>query len=353
MVQHRIAGHRHFGYVPALDGCRALSIGIVFLGHAGLAKVFPGGFGVTVFFFLSGYLITSLLRDEFATNDRIAFGDFYARRFLRLGPPLLIAMAVLGTLTAFGAVHARIDPVGVAAQILFMSNYATLFGYGENGVPGMPLWSLAVEEHFYLVFPVIALWALRRWDGARMAAAMALACVVVLLLRCVHVFVFHDTFYTYYLSHTRIDSIVFGCILAVWQNPAMDSAAWRPDKLALVLAVATLAAGFAISAPAFRETIRYSLQGASLFVLFSALLHARGSLVDRLLASPLMVAIGRWSYTFYLVHYFALLACAAHLALPRVGIAVVAAGLAMGFSAAMYIWVERPIAIMRRKLRAA
>jgi peptidoglycan/LPS O-acetylase OafA/YrhL len=353
MTQHRIAGDTHFGYVPALDGCRAVSIGIVFLGHAGLAKVFPGGFGVTVFFFLSGYLITSLLRDEFVRTDGIAFGDFYARRFLRLGPPLLIAMAVLGGLTAFGAVHAQINPVGVAAQILFMSNYATLFGYGENGVPGMPLWSLAVEEHFYLVFPVFALWAMRRWDGARMAMAMALACVVVLLIRCVHVFVFHDTFYTYYLSHTRIDAIVFGCILAVWQNPVMDAAAWRPGPMALALAVATLAIGFAIAAPAFRETVRYSLQGAALFVLFAALLHARGGLADRLLASRPLVAIGRWSYTFYLVHYFALLAARAHLALPPVAIAVVAGGLALAFSAAMYAVVERPIAIMRRKLRAA
>ena len=88
-------------------------------------------------------------------------------------------------------------------------------------------------------------------------------------------------------------------------------------------------------------------------MLFAALLHARGGLADRLLASRPLVAIGRWSYTFYLVHYFALLAVRAHLALPPVAIAVVAGGLALAFSAAMYAFVEQPIAIMRRKLRAA
>ena len=77
-------------YIPSLDGLRAVSILIVFVSHAGLDSV-PGGFGVTIFFFLSGYLITTLLRREFEADGTIGLGQFYWRRAWRILPPMYAA----------------------------------------------------------------------------------------------------------------------------------------------------------------------------------------------------------------------------------------------------------------------
>ena len=80
-------------HIPALDGIRAVSIAIVFIAHAGLGSIIPGGFGVTVFFFLSGFLISTLLRKEFAKQQSISFKNFYIRRALRIFPPFYSALA--------------------------------------------------------------------------------------------------------------------------------------------------------------------------------------------------------------------------------------------------------------------
>ena len=74
-------------YIPSLDGIRAIAFLIVFISHAGLGKIVPGGFGVTIFFFLSGYLITTQLRREHERSHKIDFKKFYMRRILRIWPP--------------------------------------------------------------------------------------------------------------------------------------------------------------------------------------------------------------------------------------------------------------------------
>ncbi|HUD26234.1 MAG TPA: acyltransferase family protein, partial [Burkholderiaceae bacterium] len=78
-----------FAYQPVLDGWRAVSILLVLLSHGGLDKAVPGGLGVTIFFFISGFLITSLLISEFRSDGRISLENFYLRRFWRLAPPLI------------------------------------------------------------------------------------------------------------------------------------------------------------------------------------------------------------------------------------------------------------------------
>src|SRR5689334_10066848 len=79
-------------YIPSLDGIRAAAVGLVFLAHAGLNERVPGNFGVTVFFFLSGFLITTLLRMEFDKTGRISLKAFYPRRTLRILPPMYLVL---------------------------------------------------------------------------------------------------------------------------------------------------------------------------------------------------------------------------------------------------------------------
>ncbi len=338
-------------HVPQLDGMRAIAILLVFVAHCGLDKIVPGGFGVTVFFFLSGYLITSLLRAEAAQAARIDLVAFYIRRTLRIWPSLYLTMAVVALCAPLVAPGYRMDPWGVLAQLAFVTNYADLWGH-PNGVPGMPLWSLAIEEHFYLVFPpLFAVLFVRR--SPRVAAAWcAAACLAVLLVRLASAPVVEDIGRIYGWSHTRIDSILFGCGLALWNNPVMDESAWRPRWGHAAAAMGVLLVCLLVRGEWFRQTLRYTLQGGALFVIFSFVLWDRGWLRGVLSSRPMRL-IGLYSYTLYLVHLAViegLRVAVPTLSIP--GMLLAAGALAMSYAALMYRFVEGPLARRRRAMHA-
>jgi peptidoglycan/LPS O-acetylase OafA/YrhL len=150
------SGVRHAGeglHVPSLDGIRALSFLVVFAAHAGLDSLVPGGFGVTVFFFLSGFLITTLLRIEEEAHGTLSFRSFYARRALRILPPFYLVLALAASAAWTGLLPGGLEPRAVAAQALHLANFWIV----RHGYAGQPAgtgvyWSLAVEEHFYSSF---------------------------------------------------------------------------------------------------------------------------------------------------------------------------------------------------------
>jgi len=141
-------------HIPSLNGIRAGSFLIVFGSHALGGSLIPGGLGVTVFFFLSGYLITTLMRAEYEKNATVSLRHFWLRRALRILPPLYLV--VLGSVLLALAVYppGTVRSPAVASQLLFYANYYD----GAGDVPGTRvIWSLAVEEHFYLLFPLFYL----------------------------------------------------------------------------------------------------------------------------------------------------------------------------------------------------
>jgi len=209
--------------IPSLDGIRAISVSIVVVGHSGLQALVPGGLGVTIFFFLSGYLISTLLLTEHARTGGINIANFYARRVFRLMPPLIVSLAVAYGLTYSGLLAGGITAKGLAAQLLYFANYYGLFFDPGNTIPDGTgiLWSLAVEEHFYIVYPLLM--ALLLGSALRprtIGTLLGIACLVVLAWR---IHLVHSPDFvsdrTYYASDTRIDSIIYGCILAVVMNP--------------------------------------------------------------------------------------------------------------------------------------
>ena len=103
------------GAIPSLDGIRAVSILIVFVAHLGYDNIVPGGLGVTVFFFLSGYLITTLLRRELAKNGAISLPQFYLRRVLRILPPLYLIVGGATLLAVVGIINSPIELKAVLA----------------------------------------------------------------------------------------------------------------------------------------------------------------------------------------------------------------------------------------------
>ncbi len=324
---------------------------IVVLAHAGLDRFVPGGFGVTIFFFLSGYLITSLLRSEASETGTISIRNFYIRRVCRINPPLWVTLGVAGLLAATGAIKCTIYAPDVVAQTLFYINYVVPAD-GGNGVPVTSLWSLAVEEHFYLVFPLVFMLVLSRMEGRRAAMWLLGACAVVLGIRIANVLLLTDYSANYYWSHTRIDSILFGCILAVWNNPVLDrEKCYRPAATHVALALLVLALCLVIRNDVFRQTIRYTLQGAALFVVFSAALNqGSNGIVNSVLCSRPLWAIGLLSYTIYLSHETVFTLVEQHLGnLSMLSQDVIVVLIVVAYATLMFWLVEKPLATVRRR----
>ncbi len=345
-------------HIPSLDGLRAASFLLVFAAHAGLDAIVPGAFGVTVFFFLSGYLITTLMRVELAGTGRVSLAHFYLRRALRILPPFYIVLLGATGLAAMGALRGALQPHAVASQVLHVSNY-WIAAHGWSGIADGTgvFWSLAVEEHFYLLYPAIFL-GLMSLTGRQKALVFWGACAAVLAWRCVLVFVVHAGLERLSLcSDTRIDSIAFGCALAVWNNPVLDDPTVRVQTSRWTVApfiagLALLIATFVVRGSAFRETFRYTLQGIGLTPIFIAALRHPRWMVFRMLNWRPMRFVGALSYSLYLVHHVVLRATREHLRLSGVASALVALLVSLAIAWVLQVAVERPCARLRRRLAA-
>lgn len=336
-----------------------MSFLVVFLSHTGLGDVVPGGFGVTVFFFLSGFLITTLMRAEFESTGAVSFGRFYLRRALRILPPfylILLGAALVTDLLTPG----QVSGATLLAQGLHLTNYWTI-AHGETGQPmGTGVyWSLAVEEHFYLLFPLLYVGMQRqRLRPAQQARLLWSLCALVMLWRCVLVMAFHvPSDRTYLGTDTRIDSILFGCALAVWGNPVLDAHRVFPERerhwkyLIVPGALAALLLCLVIRNHEFRQTVRYTIQGVALTFLFvAAIRYSRWPLFRALNWRPIAF-MGVLSYSLYLVHFCALLAL--HHEFPRMPewlLGATALASSIGISWSIYELIEKPCARARKRL---
>jgi peptidoglycan/LPS O-acetylase OafA/YrhL len=348
--------------IPSLDGIRALAVMIVFVGHCGLGHVIPGGFGVTVFFFLSGFLITTLLRREYEKTGTISLRHFYLRRIYRIFPPLYLVLGILIALKLAGVIPYPMSGGAVLAQMAHLTNYYLLLFPSVDVAPvvpyTVPMWSLAVEEHFYLLFPLALLLLWRRLPQQRLALVLAATCVVVLLWRLFLVATLDNAdYYIYHATDTRIDSLLFGCIMALWLNPVMDPAprSIGPRTWGMIAAAAMLAllGSFLYRSPAFRDSLRYTIQGIALFPLFwCAVRYARSPYFAWLSARPLR-ALGLLSYTLYLCHFAVIQLTGKLFGVSGLTRGLLAFAIALAFSAACYLLIERRFAVLRRQLHGA
>lgn len=299
-------------HIPSLDGWRAVAILMVFTSHIGLGHIIPGGLGVTIFFFLSGYLITTLLVREYDSTGTISISKFYIRRAFRLMPPLLITLAITYTLTYFGMTRGGISAEGFASQLLYFANYYYLFFDVGNSTPAGTgiFWSLAVEEHFYFIFPFLFAFFIhkRNFDGLKIT--LIALCATTLAWRYILVFIFESSANrTYYATDTRIDSIIFGCLLALIKNPLANKLninshlQWK-DWGILGMSVAALVATLTVRDSVFRETLRYSIQGLALVSIFYYSIGNYKNTIFKPLNHFVLTKIGKLSYSIYLIHYF-------------------------------------------------
>ena len=346
------------GPIPSLDGVRAVSVALVFFSHNGLGNIVPGGLGVTIFFVLSGFLITTLMRIEYAQHATVSFRAFYLRRFLRLTPPLLIVVCLSVLLSLTAALGTPFTLTGLLSVIFYFSNYFVIFVGSGGQPPGLGVtWSLAVEEHYYLLFPPLALALLSFRRAAFSALTLTALCALILGWRCWLVLHGASEDRLNMSTDTRVDAILVGCLLAMvrnpWLNPPPDRGRTRDIAfgaacLALLLATLLWRTEF------FRFTFRYTLQSVSIAgLLYLAVARARVAPFRWLNWRPL-VYLGTVSYSVYLAHYLVLLWAEDHVSgYGRLGVGIVTAVITLGIAELMRRFVEKPLAALRRRLHGS
>lgn len=346
-------------YIPSLDGIRAVAVLIVFLSHVGL-KYIPGGFGVTVFFFLSGYLITTLLRREHERSNGIDFKKFYMRRVLRIFPPfyvvLLLAVAVsffLGVYSEFSDGHLN----ALVSQFFHFSNYHNVeYGNQFMALGTEVYWSLAVEEHFYLLFPLFYVLLQRfKLSSSNQALVFLGICLLVLLWRCLLVFgLGADYERIFFATDTRIDSILFGCAMAVAYNPAIEQDRQISEQnlkfILLPLGCILLLGTLLVRVDYLRDTLRYSVQGIALYPIFIVAIRFPEWGLFKILNWKWVRFVGVLSYSLYLVHFVVIKVLIS--TMPELGLvskSLLSLVISVAISYGIYRFAEVPAARLKKK----
>lgn len=309
-------------YRPEIDGLRAIAVAIVVLYHAD-SQLIPGGFvGVDVFFVISGYLITGLLVAEWHARGRIDLAAFYARRVRRLIPALtLVVVSVMAlALLLMGRHGAPFEQTGTSALHALLMVANLYFERHSNGyfdapaetMPLLHLWSLAVEEQFYLIYPallLLLLWLVPQGVARRLVA------LSVFSLLLAEFWVQHEPQRAFYQMPARFWELAVGGTIALVSTPAVAQPyhAWLgPTGLVLVLA----AAAFTPILPGFPGVGAIpAVLGAGLIVLGVHHGATSGWAMAWLRWRP-VVGLGLISYSLYLWHW-PLLAIDANTSLPR------------------------------------
>lgn len=293
------------GRVPCLDGLRAVAILLVLLAHAGKTQGFPfsaqvhkameqGGIGVDVFFVVSGFLITLLLLREQQKAGRISAYRFYQRRCLRILPAYVAYLVVLTGMACFALVNLR------GSDWWGALTYTVNWRVDPHWEVGH-IWSLSLEEHFYLLWPLLFLL------GGRWAWRFAWACIVLMpLTRLLMWAWWTDAAPVETSTLTRLDTIAVGCVLAFlvgqprWRGLAAwtaRSATWLGPATVLVLITSMV---FSWQWYRFRLLFGFSLNAAAIGVLIWLCITRPPGLLRRVLDSRPFVMVGTLSYSIYL-----------------------------------------------------
>jgi peptidoglycan/LPS O-acetylase OafA/YrhL len=327
-----LPSENRLGYVPGLDGLRGIAILLVVTFHYfGLP---PGGFvGVDLFFVLSGFLITTLLLEERAAHGRISVRGFYERRARRLLPALFAMLAVY--LIAYAAQgHDALALVSLGG--LYVGNIAQAWNLAPLVHTALaPLWSLAEEEQYYLVWPLLLLLLVRSKRPLRAAAALLAA---VLAYKLVLTLVADPSWERLNFGpDTHADGLLFGSMLAIVRvKRPFNIGEWGGK-----LGIAALASGALLA----RTSVGWVAYGLPVFEIGLVLL-VTAAVSQTELAKGLrqrhLVGLGKISYSVYLWHGLVWYGLAAVLALSRLDLGLVALPVTLAVSVASYRFVETP-----------
>jgi peptidoglycan/LPS O-acetylase OafA/YrhL len=359
-------GQFHLGNRPALDGVRGIAVCYIVMAHMPVIDLkwvygpMPGGFlSVDMFFVLSGFLITSLLCEEYFKTGRISNKKFYERRAFRLLPGLvavllvqILYVAIYHHSLGYSLVY---DLKRVGTVILYFNNWFEVYA-GNRVIPiGLGvMWTLAIEVQFYLLWPLILIRLLRTNDKRIVLGTFAGISVVSLAIEAV---IFHHEqahagwALLYLQTEGRLCDFMMGAAAAY-----LLQFGWRPGKTINALGVLAVI-GFTVGAFTMHQDASWLYYGgysvsalASLLVILAVV--EPGGLLYPIWSSRLAVWLGLRSYGIYLWHTFVFAAVQRHWPTASVAVLIpVCIALSLVVAALSYRFVERPFQQMRRRNR--
>ena len=346
------------GHRRALDGLRGVAIlaVVAFHGEVPLAR---GGFlGVDAFFVLSGFLITSLLYEEWRRTGTIRLRAFYARRAFRLLPALFVLLVAL---FAYAMNIPWLDQRRrLLAEIVFTLLYVANWAQALELVPSLDFlshaWSLAIEEQFYLVWPLGLLLVLRA--RLRPRHAIALLTLAILASALLRARLWHGVGSfprVFFGSDTRADAPLIGCLLALalawWGLPVSRVGRLLARATAAVASVGLLALAMRASwLASYMYDGGFTLVAVAVAAVILGALSAPHGIVGRVLATSVLVGLGRISYGVYLWHWPVFLALRPEVvgwgAVPT---AILRLTTTLAVAGVSFVCVERPFLRMKRR----
>jgi peptidoglycan/LPS O-acetylase OafA/YrhL len=335
-------------HLPALDGLRAVAVGLVIAYHAGYN--IPGDLGVTGFFVLSGFLITWLLLREYDHSGTISLRAFYLRRTLRIFPAYY-AFVLFSLLTDF-----LLGYTWTAGQMWaalgYAVNYYNAFHNHKGPIPHA--WSLAIEEQFYLCWPILMLILMRRGERFLRLTMMTLIVTILIWRSYLYLGLAVGSAYVYNAVDTRFDTLALGCLLATLlrhprflQFSAMiASRPWLPIVTAILIMWSRTG-----GSAAYHYSLGFTVDSLLIAILITQLLQLHTSVLWTWLDYRITRYLGALSYPLYLWHLIALAIGAKLFFLPQTGQAIAGVAAAIMLAAGSYHLLEQPILALKPRLQ--
>jgi peptidoglycan/LPS O-acetylase OafA/YrhL len=342
-----VAEQRH---LPALDGLRAVAVFTVMIYHYTESRWVPGDLGVSLFFVISGFLITLLLLRELAATDTISLGGFYLRRTLRIFPAYYVY--VLFSLTVDWIRGQRWTLGLCLAAFGYVVNYYNAF----NGHPVTSVshaWSLADEEQFYLLWP--ALFLLLSSHKIRTARLTLIAIIFTVASWRTYLYIFHHVgaAYVYNAFDTRFDNLAIGCLLAYLVTDdrvgravrAITSHAWMP-----LVTIGLLYTSRVLLPATYHYTLGFTVDAILMAVLIVQFMLLSATMPWRWLDMRVTRFLGAISYPLYLYHGWGM-SVATHLGHHgKAATAILAICASTILACGSYYCVEQPFLRIKRRI---
>ncbi|MET0243617.1 MAG: acyltransferase [Flavitalea sp.] len=345
-------------YISYLDGFRGYAIFFVVLAHLHLSNMNVAFLGVNLFFFVSGFLITKLLIHEVNKKQRIDLKAFYIRRLLRLYPALIVM--ILLSLTIILINHYEIIWKDIMAGLFYFTNYFLV--YSDFVLPDQNyllvsriLWSLSVEEHFYLIFPLlfVAFYPMKGYTFAMILVALIVMITIGRVITYIEIADKAKVFeINYYTTHSRADSILFGCLSAIliYRHDSRWYLKISRSKISILIGVILIVLSLVITEDFFKNTFRYTVQCIGFALVIPSFSYLKpGSVISRFVDNPVANFVGRLSYSIYLFHWVALKAGNIYFAPKSIVWLISVVLFTTVLSITSYYLVEMPFVSLRKK----